>query len=195
MNVLKKTLILAGCVVALGLGATALMAQGGGGGGGFGGGGGGGFGGGGGGGGRGGGFGRGGMNLDQMRQDMDVKDDAEWAAISAKITAVQTARQAGFGGGRRGRGGFGGGGGPGGGGGGGGAAAAGPTTPLADAIAALQKAYDDKAPAADIKAAMAKVANERKANAAALAKAQDDLRSLLTPRQEAYLVLNGGILQ
>jgi hypothetical protein len=34
MNVLKKTLILAGCVVALGLGATALMAGGGGGGGG-----------------------------------------------------------------------------------------------------------------------------------------------------------------
>ena len=77
----------------------------------------------------------------------------------------------------------------------GGAAAAGPTTPLADAIAALQKAYDDKAPAADVKAAIAKVENERKANAAAMTKAQDDLRSLLNARQEAYLILNGGILQ
>ncbi len=178
MNVLKKTLILAGCVVALGLGATAVMA--GGGRGGAGGGAGGGFGG-----------GRGGFNLDQARQDMDVKDDAEWTAISAKITAVQTARMAGFGGGRR----RGGGGGPGGGGGaGGGAGAAGPTTPLADARAALQKAYDDKAPAADVKAAIAKVQNEIKANAAALTKAQDDLRSLLNARQEAYLMLNGGIL-
>jgi hypothetical protein len=124
---------------------------------------------------------------------MDVKDDAEWAAISAKITAVQTARMAGFGGrggGRR----NGGGGGPGGAGAGAGAGAAGPTTPLADARAALQKAYDDKAPAADVKAAIAKVQNEIKANAAALTKAQDDLRSLLNARQEAYLMLNGGIL-
>jgi len=130
------------------------------------------------------------MNLDQMRQDMDVKDDAEWAAISAKITAVQTARMAGFGGGRGRRGGGGGGGG-----GAGAGAGAAPTSPLADAIAALQKAYDDKAPAADVKAAIAKVENERKANAAAMTKAQDDLRSLLNARQEAYLILNGGILQ
>jgi hypothetical protein len=125
-----------------------------------------------------------------MRQDMDVKDDAEWAAISAKITAVQTARMAGFGGGRGRRGGGGGGGG-----GAGAGAGAAPTSPLADAIAALQKAYDDKAPAADVKAAIAKVENERKANAAAMTKAQDDLRSLLNARQEAYLILNGGILQ
>jgi len=135
------------------------------------------------------GFGRGGMNLDQMRQDMKVTDDAEWAAISAKITAVQTARMAGFGGGRRGRGGPGGGGGA-----GAGAGAGGATTPLADARAALQKAYDDNAPAAEVKTAIAKVQNEVKANAAALTKAQDDLRSLLNARQEAYLILNGGIL-
>jgi 2-polyprenyl-6-methoxyphenol hydroxylase-like FAD-dependent oxidoreductase len=58
----------------------------------------------------------------------------------------------------------------------------------------LQKAYDDKAPAADIKTAIAKVQAERKANAAALTKAQDELRSLLNARQEAYLMLQPGAL-
>jgi hypothetical protein len=71
------------------------------------------------------------------------------------------------------------------------AAPAAATTPLADAVAALQKAYDDKAPPADIKTALAKVQSLHKSAQADYAKAQDDLRSLLTARQEAYCTLQG----
>ena len=188
MNIMKRTLILAGCVAALGLGAATLMAGRGGGGGGGGFGGGGGAGGAGGGGGRGGNFGNAQTQLDTYRQEMNVPDDTEWAAISAKITAVTTARAAvtpaGNRGGRgRGMGGGGPGGAPG--------AAAPAATPTSDAVAALQKAYDDKAPAADIKTALARVLAEHKTAEAAYAKAQDDLRGLLTARQEAYLTLQG----
>jgi hypothetical protein len=190
---MKKTLILAGIVAALGLGCTDLLAQAGGAGGGAGGAGGGG-------GGRRGGRGGGGggafnpqANLDAYRQALAVTDDTEWTAISEKITAVTTARQAlgaaggrgGRGGGRRGGGGAGGAGGAA----GGGAPAATPT----DAEAALQKAIDDKAPAADVKTKIAAVRAERKAKAdaaqAAYVKAEDDLRSVLTARQEAILML------
>jgi hypothetical protein len=170
MSILKRMLILAGCVAALGLGTATLMA---------------------GGGGRGGG--RGGFNLqaqlDTYRQAMAVTDDAEWAAISAAITKVVNARTAAmpaFGGGR-GRGGRGG---AAGGGGAPGAPAAAPAaaTPLSEAMAALQTALDNKAPAADIKAAIAKVEGIRKTNQTAYEKAQDELRSILKAPQEGYLV-------
>jgi hypothetical protein len=181
MSILKRTLILAGWVAVLGLGTATLLAGRGGGGAG----GGGGFGGGGAGGG--GGFGRGNMvnQFDTYRQEMAVADDNEWNVISNRIVAVTTARAAATGGnnmaGMRGR--------------GRGAVAADPTvapaasTPLADAMTALQAAYDAKAPAADIKVATARVQSEHKALQAAYIKAQDDLRSLLTTRQEAYLTL------
>jgi hypothetical protein len=173
MNVFKKSMILAGCIAALGLGAATAMAQPGGGANGFG-------------GGAGGGRGRGGFGMDpaQLRSDMEVKDDAEWTAISAKITAVQTAQQAannrgGRGRGNRGNRGVGAGG-----------AATAPATPLADAVAELQKAYDANAPTAEIKDKMAKVQDLRKSARAELLRAQDELRALLTSRQEAYLMLN-----
>ena len=54
-------------------------------------------------------------------------------------------------------------------------------------MTALLKAVNDKAPAADVKAAIAKVADEHKAAQTAYVKAQDDLRKLLTPLQEGYL--------
>jgi hypothetical protein len=173
MSILKRTLILAGCVAALGLGTATLMAgrgAGGGGAGGFG-------------GGRGGGAA---ANLATYREAMGVTDDAEWAAISAAITKVTTTRAAAmpFAGGRGGRGGRGGAGAA------GGAPAAAPAAPAtSDAMQALQKAYDDKAPAADIKAAIAKVLAENKANEAAYIAAQNDLRKLLTASREAYLTL------
>jgi hypothetical protein len=200
MSIMKRSLILAGFVAALGLGAATLLAGGGGrgGGGGFGGGGGaggggGGFGGGGAGGGGGFGGGRGGggvVQYDTYRQDMAVVDDGEWSAISNRIAAVLTARTlanpnanargGGPGGGRGGR--------------GGGAVAADPTTTTAttsDAMAALQKDYDDKAPTPTIKADITKVLKEHNDNQAAYLKAQDDLRLLLTARQEAYLTIKG----
>ena len=56
---------------------------------------------------------------------------------------------------------------------------------------ALQKAIDSKAPKAEIKAALAKYLESRKVKQATLEKAQDDLRKVLTSRQEAIAVLNG----
>ena len=89
-------------------------------------------------------------------------------------------------GGRGGRGGRGGGGG---GGGGGGFTPPAPT----DAEAALQKAIDDKAPKADLVTKTAAVRAERKAKQAAAEaayqKAQEDLRGLLSARQEAIATL------
>jgi autotransporter adhesin len=123
--------------------------------------------------------------LDTYRQDMAVVDDGEWGAISNRIVAVTTARTlanpnvgrgGGPAGGRRG---------------GAVAGAATTTTTDSDAVVALQKAYDDKAPTPEVKAAISKVIAEHKANEAAYIKAQDDLRLLLTARQEAYLTLKG----
>jgi len=90
----------------------------------------------------------------QARQDMEVKDDAEWTAIESKITAVQTAQRAN--------------------------SAAVVAVGAVVVVAAwwrrrccqpesdgrrsssFAKAYDDKAPAADVKAAIAKVQGLRK---------------------------------
>jgi len=55
----------------------------------------------------------------------------------------------------------------------------------------LQKAIDDKAPAEDIKAKLAKVRESTAAKEAKLAVAQEDLKKLLTSRQEAIAVVNG----
>lgn len=141
---------------------------------------------------------RGGGNFDpaQMRQRMmeryreqfDVKDDAEWKIIEERIEKVTTARMAsagGFGGMfGRGRGG-----GPGGGGGGGGAMRFG-AEPMPEAEA-LQKAIDAKASGDEIKTKLAKYREALKAKQADLEKAQDELRKVLTVRQEAVAVLNG----
>jgi len=131
-------------------------------------------GGGGGGGGRG---GRGGFDpaqrMNWYKEQLEFKDDAEWKAVQPLLQKVMDARMATF------RGAFGGrrgGGGPGGGGGGNN------SNPEADA---LQKAIDSKATDAELKAAVAKVMEARKAKQADLEKAQNDLRKVLTIRQEA----------
>jgi hypothetical protein len=56
---------------------------------------------------------------------------------------------------------------------------------------ALQKAIDDNAPTAQIKAAMVKVRAARKAKQDERIKAQAELRDLLTTRQEAVLLADG----
>jgi hypothetical protein len=56
---------------------------------------------------------------------------------------------------------------------------------------ALQKALDAKASIADLKAAQAKVIEARKAGKAKLEKAQEELRKVLSSRQEAIAVLLG----
>jgi len=52
-------------------------------------------------------------------------------------------------------------------------------------------AIDDKAPTAEIKEKLKVVQDEYKAKQAALVAAQEDLRTVLTPRQEAIATLHG----
>ena len=58
-------------------------------------------------------------------------------------------------------------------------------------VTALRKAIDDKAPAAEIKTKLAAVRAETKAKEAKLDAAQEELRGVLTSRQEAIAVANG----
>lgn len=154
--------------------------------------------------------GRGNFDPEQFRQRMmerykerlEVKSDDEWKIISERIekvtTAQREARIGGFGGGR--------GGGRRGGPGGGGADAApagappnndaarnrggfgGEPNPDADA---LEKALEAKASSDDLKAKLAKLRDGQKDKEAKLAKAQDELRQVLSVRQEANAVLMG----
>lgn len=137
--------------------------------------------------------------LDGYRDRLEIKDDAEWKAIEPLIQKVMDARRESmsgmargmFGGGRN-RGGNGGGGNDGGNNGGNNGGRGGGMfgTPSPEAEA-LQKAIDNKAPNAEIKAALAKYVESKKAKQADLEKAQAELRKVLTVRQEAIASLNG----
>jgi hypothetical protein len=130
--------------------------------------------------------------MERYKEMLEVTSDDEWKAIEPRVQKVMEARRAMFSGmgrgffgrGRRGsdngqasdqsqrrRGGM-----------------FGTPSPEAEA---LQRAIDSKASNAEIKAALAKYAASRKAAQAELEKAQQSLRELLTPRQEAIATLNG----
>lgn len=123
--------------------------------------------------------------MERVREQFGVKDDAEWKIISERIEKVSAARRevgggmGMFGGGR---------GGPGGGGGGGRGGFGG--EPSAEATA-LRSAIENDASADDIKAKLAAYRESQKAKEAKLAKAQEDLRQVLTAKQEAAAVLAG----
>ena len=132
--------------------------------------------------------------MERYRERIEVKSDEDWKKLEPIIGKVMDAQRdarmgAGFGG-------FGGRGGRGGDGGGGGNAnqggnrnrGGGQSSPE---VTELQKALDDKAPAEEVKAKLAKVRDARKAKEAALDKAQEELRKALSPRQEAGAVLVG----
>jgi hypothetical protein len=135
--------------------------------------------------------------MEMYRERLEINDDTEWKAIQPMVAKINEARRevgTGFnrnmfrppGGGR-------GGDQAGGGGGGGNAGRRGPGgfgEPSAEE-AALQKAIESKASAADIKTALGKLRDAKKANEAKLAAAQDNLRKVLTVRQEAQAVLIG----
>jgi len=128
--------------------------------------------------------------MERYKEQLEVTDDAEWKAMQPMIQSVMDARMASMSG--MGRGMFGG---PRRGGNNatdGGDRRGGPfgQTPSAEAEA-LQKAIDAKAPKAELKAALDKYVASRKAKQADLEKAQDDLRKILTSRQEAIATLNG----
>lgn len=145
-----------------------------------------------------GGFGRGNFDpaqfqqrmMDNIRDQLGFTNDTDWNAVQPLIQKVMDARRdvgAGGGFGRmfRNRGGNNnGGGGPGGGRGGFG----GQPSPEAEA---LQQAVDGNAPAAQIKAALARYETAQKAKQAKLTEAQQQLRQVLTVKQEAQATLLG----
>lgn len=124
---------------------------------------------------------------ERLKEQLEITDDNEWKALEPLVIKVNEARMATmtgrFGGGRGGRGG----GGPGGPGGGGGGFGGQPSPE----VEALQRAIDAKASNTEMKAAVAKFVEARKAKQAELEKAQATLRKVLTPRQEAIATLNG----
>jgi len=131
--------------------------------------------------------------MDRYKEQLEITDEGDWKAIQPMVEKVSEVRMSlmatsarGFGGRRGGQGGQGGQGGPGGPGGPGGMFGA--TSPE---VEALQKAIDAKASNSELKQAVAKVADARKAKEAELAKAQDALRKVLSVRQEALAMLNG----
>ena len=135
--------------------------------------------------------------MERYREALEVKGDDEWKILEGRITKVMEAQRDT----RMGMG-FGGRGGPGGGGRRGGDTAGGggntdqarrnpfmgEPSPEAEA---LQKAIDSKASSDEIKAKLAKFRDARKSKEAALEKAQDDLRKVLSVRQEAVSVSMG----
>ncbi len=130
--------------------------------------------------------------LDRVRERMEMTNDDEWAAVQGLVQKVMDARRATFSGmgggfGRRG-GNNGGGGGDNANRGGGRGGFVPPPSPEAED---LQKALEAKASPDELKAKMSKLRDSRKAKEAALAKAQDDLRKVLTVRQEATAVSMG----
>ena len=133
---------------------------------------------------------------DSYREQMGVTNDTEWSLIEERITAVTKAATAtmadgGGTGGMMGMGGMRGGRGGGGGGGGGGRGFGALFGQPSAESQTLQQAIDDNAPAAQIKTLIAKLQAVRKDKLAKLAKAQEDLRAVLTTRQEAIAIMGG----
>ena len=127
--------------------------------------------------------------MERTKETLEVTDDTEWKAIQPLVQKVMDARMAmgGPGMGMRGMGMRRGGGDnpPG----DGGQRRFGP--PLSPEGEALQKAIDAKASKAELKAAIAKYVESRKTKQAELEKAQEELRKVLTTRQEAIATMNG----
>ena len=123
--------------------------------------------------------------MDRYREALEIKNDDEWKVIQPLVQKVSDARRGMAGG-------FGGFGGPGRGGRGGGGDRRGGMfgEPNPDAEA-LQKSLEAKASAEELKAKLAKYRENQKAKQAALTAAQEDLRKVLTLRQEATSVMMG----
>ncbi len=125
--------------------------------------------------------------VERYKERLEITDESEWKAIQPLISKVLEARMVV---GTRGRGMFGRGGRP-----GGDAnqrdqaqAQRGGSDP---AVEQLQKVIDSKAPAAEVKQALARYQAYRKEKQTELEKAQAALRSVLTARQEAIATISG----
>ena len=127
-----------------------------------------------------------GAMMERMREQFGVTDDAEWALISERLAKVSEIRRSAGGG--MGRGGPPGGG-PGGPGGGGNRPTRGSSgNPEQDA---LRAAITDKLPDAEIKSRLDRLREVRRQNEAKLTRAQEELRAVLSVRQEAVAVMFG----
>jgi hypothetical protein len=134
--------------------------------------------------------------MERLREQFGITDDAEWKIIGDRVTAVTEARRAIGGGGPGGFAGFGGtrgrGGDTNGGGGGGdrgpGGGRRGGGSPESDA---LRQAIQDNLPEAELKSRMTRLRETRKANEEKLTRAQEELRAVLSVRQEAVAVMFG----
>lgn len=125
--------------------------------------------------------------LNSIRERLEINDDEEWKVISARLTPVMELRRSAMGGGM-----FGGRGGPPGGGGDrGGDRMSGRGGPGNTEMSALSSAIRDKLPDAEIKNRLERLREVRKENEAKLTKAQEELRAVLSVRQEAVAVLFG----
>ena len=131
------------------------------------------------------------MMMEQVRQTLSITNDDEWAVIQALIQKVSDARRDLNSGGM---GGMGmmmmrGGGGRGGANGAGGRGGFGPQA--SDEQQALQKVVDSNAASPQIRDALDKYRAARKAKQAKLEAAQENLKKVLTAKQEAQIVLLG----
>jgi len=130
--------------------------------------------------------------LANYRERLEITEEAEWKAIQPLVSKVMDAQTAVLG--DRMRGAFGGRRGPVGGGDnapgdqGGRRGGFGAPSPEAEA---LQKAIDSKAAASEVKAALGKLREARKERQAKLDQSQEELRKVLSARQEAQAVLAG----
>ena len=127
--------------------------------------------------------------LNMLRERLEITDDEEWKVISERVAKVsEMRRSAGGMGGPGGIMGFRGG--PPGGGGdrGPGPGRGGSGNPE---LSALQFAIRDKLPEAEIKSRLERVRESRRDQEAKLAKAQEELRAVLSVRQEAIAVMFG----
>ena len=130
-----------------------------------------------------------------MRDRFEVTDDEEWKLVSERLTKVMELRRSAAGAAFGGFGNFGGRGGPPGGGSNADTSNRGTrtrgTTGGNTEIAALSAAVRDKLPDAEVKSRLDRVREVRKDNEAKLAKAQEELRAVLSVRQEAMAVVFG----
>lgn len=131
--------------------------------------------------------------LSALRERFEVADDEEWKVISDRVAKViELRRTTGGAGGPMMFGGFGGRGGPPGGDGRGRGGFAGRGGPGGNTeLAALSTAVRDKLPDAEIKSRLERLRQSRKDSEAKLTRAQEELRAVLSVRQEAIAVVFG----
>jgi hypothetical protein len=125
--------------------------------------------------------------MNSLRERLEVPDDEEWKIISERLGKVMELRRS-AGGPLAGVGAFAGRGQPGG---GDNSRGRGSRPGGSPELAALQSAIRDKLPDAEIKSRLERLRENRKANEAKLSKAQEELRAVLSVRQEAVAVVFG----